>query len=97
VLKTVGYLVSTVSVLLLAIPSLKSASEQPILFVALVGGVATSICGMLLRWLSYRREQKEKQAAEAGQASKAGYGEVRPRSPLSAAVRQGTSSPEGHY
>jgi len=59
-LKGGGYLTSTVSVFLLAIPGLKAAMEEPVLFVCLVGGVATSIGGMLLRWRSHRREQTEK-------------------------------------
>jgi hypothetical protein len=57
-IKTLGYLVSTVSVALLGIVSWKSASEQPLLCAALIGGTATSILGMGLRWLSYRIEKK---------------------------------------
>ena len=53
-LKGAGYLTSIVSVLLLAVPSLKSALEQPVLFVFLLGGAITSIAGMALRWRSHR-------------------------------------------
>jgi hypothetical protein len=63
-LKTVGYGVSTLSVILLAIPSWKAASEQPVLFGALVAGMAASITGMFLRWLAYRREQAQKRTAQ---------------------------------
>jgi hypothetical protein len=59
-LKGSGYLVSTVSVLLLAIPGLKAAMEEPILFLCLALGVLTSVGGMFLRWRSHRLEQKEK-------------------------------------
>jgi hypothetical protein len=59
-LKGGGYLVSTISVFLLAIPGLKAAMEAPILFVCLALGAATSIGGMFLRWRSHRLEQKEK-------------------------------------
>ena len=58
-LKGGGYLTSTVSVFLLAVPGLKAAMETPILFVCLAGGVATSIGGMFLRWRSHRLEQKK--------------------------------------
>jgi len=60
--KGLGYLVSTVSVLLLGIVSWKSASEQPLLFACLLAGMASSIAGMTLRWISHRIEQKEKEA-----------------------------------
>ena len=59
-LKGSGYLVSTVSVLLLAIPGLKAAMEVPIFFLCLALGVLTSVGGMFLRWRSHRLEQKEK-------------------------------------
>jgi hypothetical protein len=56
-IKTAGYLISTVSVLLLAAVSWKSASEQPILRACLIGGAVTSIIGMILRWASYALEK----------------------------------------
>ena len=59
-LKGSGYLVSTASVVLLAIPGIKAAMETPILFVCVLGGAATSIAGMYLRWRSHRIEQKKK-------------------------------------
>ena len=58
-LKGGGYLTSTVSVLLLAVPGLKAALEQPVFAICLAGGILTSIGGMLLRWRSHRLEQKE--------------------------------------
>ena len=74
-LKTLGYLVSTLSVILLGITSWKSASEHPTLMACLLGGMASSVGGMLLRWLSYVNEQREKQQKQQG----------RPIGPLEAA------------
>ena len=59
-IKGAGYLTSTLSVLLLAIVSCKSALENPLLLVCLIVGVATSILGMFLRWHSHRLEQHQK-------------------------------------
>lgn len=59
-LKTFGYLISTVSVILLAIVSWSSASKSPLLVACLLGGVATSIVGMFCRWLSYEMEKRRK-------------------------------------
>jgi hypothetical protein len=58
-IKTTGYLISTLSVVLLALPAGKTAVEHPLLAVCLAGGVTTSICGMALRWYSYRKEKSE--------------------------------------
>jgi hypothetical protein len=65
VLKTFGYLVSTLSVILLGIVSWKSATETPALMAPLLGGMATSILGMFLRWCSYLNEQKAKKRRNA--------------------------------
>jgi hypothetical protein len=53
---------------LLGIVSWKNASEQPLLFACLLAGMAASILGMLLRWISHRMQQKEEQEREAGAA-----------------------------
>lgn len=58
VLKTGGYLVSTVSVILLAIVAAPKAAESPVLLACLIGGALTSIIGMACRWLSYEIEQR---------------------------------------
>lgn len=58
VLKTGGYLVSTVSVVLVAIVAVPKAAESPILMACLVGGALTSIIGMACRWLSYEIEKR---------------------------------------
>jgi hypothetical protein len=57
VIKTLGYLISTISVMLLAAVSWKSASKEPVLLACLIGGAATSILGMVLRWTSYALEK----------------------------------------
>jgi len=59
-LKGEGYLTSTVSVVLLGIPGLKSAMEEPVMVASLLAGMVLSIAGMGLRWLSHRMEQREK-------------------------------------
>jgi hypothetical protein len=64
VLKTFGYLVSTLSVVLLGIVSWKSAIETPALMAPLVLGMATAILGMLLRWCAYLIEHRERKRQE---------------------------------
>jgi len=59
-LKGEGYLTSTVSVVLLAIPAFKSALESPPMLASLLAGMGLSIAGMALRWRSHRLEQKQK-------------------------------------
>ena len=65
IFKGLGYLVSTISVILLGIVAWKSASEQPLLFACLIGGMAASVAGMGLRWLSHLLSEREKKAIEA--------------------------------
>jgi hypothetical protein len=59
-IKTTGYLISTLSVILLGVVSWKSASKEPLLTACLLVGMATSITGMFLRWLSYQLEERSK-------------------------------------
>jgi hypothetical protein len=63
-IKAVGYAVSTLSVILLGIVSWRSADSDPLLSLCLAAGMATSITGMGLRWLSYRVD-KEKHPADS--------------------------------
>ena len=63
ILKALGYLVSTLSVILLGAVAWKGASENPMLIICLVAGMATSIIGMALRWISHRIDQREKRKA----------------------------------
>jgi len=60
-LKGEGYLTSTASVILLAIPAFKSASEDPALLASLLAGMGLSVAGMALRWRSHRIEQRQQQ------------------------------------
>ncbi|MFW2853515.1 hypothetical protein ACM61V_16625 [Sphingomonas sp. TX0543] len=57
--KTIGYGVSTVSVLLLGVVSWNSVKSNPVLLACLLGGMAASVIGMMLRWLSYRIEKAQ--------------------------------------
>jgi hypothetical protein len=57
-IKMAGYLVSTVSVVLLGIVSWKAAQASTVLMICLIGGMAASVLGMLLRWISYELEKK---------------------------------------
>lgn len=57
-IKSFGYLVSMLSVILLGVVSWKAASSSPNLLLCLVMGMIASVLGMLLRWLSYRIEER---------------------------------------
>lgn len=61
-LKGMGYMISTVSVSLLAIVSWESASKDSLLIACLLGGAATSIAGMCLRWASYVIEKRQERS-----------------------------------
>lgn len=58
-IKTAGYLVSTVSVVLLGIVSWQTASEKPLVMICLIIGMLASAAGMLLRWISYQVQERE--------------------------------------
>jgi fructose-specific phosphotransferase system IIC component len=60
-IKTMGYLVSCVSVGLLGFGAYPGA-EKAGLVPALVAGMAASMAGMGLRWLSYELEKRRKKA-----------------------------------
>jgi hypothetical protein len=64
-LKGLGYLVSTMSVILLGIVAWKGAKEEPLLFACLIAGMVASVAGMGLRWLSHLLSEREKKAIEA--------------------------------
>jgi hypothetical protein len=59
-IKTVGYAISVLSVVLLAIVSWKNAATNPFLAICLIGGASASMLGMGLRWWSYETEEAEK-------------------------------------
>lgn len=56
-MKGFGYLVSILSVLLLGTAAWKGASQEPLLLLCLIAGMATSVIGMALRYYSYRRDE----------------------------------------
>jgi hypothetical protein len=55
-----GYLISSVSVLLLGLVAWDGAKEHPLLVAALIGGMATSVMGMGMRFLAFLNGQKAK-------------------------------------
>lgn len=65
VIKTTGYLVSTVSVILLAVASWPKAQEDPVFMTCLICGAVASVVGMFCRWLSYSIEKKQKHESAA--------------------------------
>lgn len=56
--KRSGYLVSTLSVILLAIVSFKGAKDDPALLALLILGAIASVVGMGMRWVSFEWEEK---------------------------------------
>ena len=57
-LKSLGYFVSIISVILLGIVAWQVASQDGFLFACLVGGIVTSVIGMGLRWTSFYVKDK---------------------------------------
>ena len=77
-LKGYGYLISIVSVFLLAVPALKSAQENMAMAFCLVLGMAASITGMGIRWLAdlkqkskIREVRREAEGEQAGRRARA--------------------------
>lgn len=68
-IKSAGYLISTLSVVLLGIVSLKSAQEDPVLALCLGAGMLASIMGMGLRWYSYRLDERKDRKRCSGSGS----------------------------
>jgi hypothetical protein len=56
-LKGNGYLISILSVFLLALPPLKSAKGDPVVLACIAVGALLSIAGMGLRWIADRKTQ----------------------------------------
>lgn len=59
-LKTVGYSISSLSVLCLGAASWDGAQGKPMIEALILAGMATSILGMGFRWVSFAREQQAK-------------------------------------
>lgn len=72
-LKGEGYLISSISVVLLAAPGWKSAMASPPMMACLLTGMAASIAGMAFRWRSHRLEQagERKNAPSPGAEARA--------------------------
>jgi uncharacterized protein involved in response to NO len=58
-LKGAGYIISIVSVLLLGIVAWSAVASEPLLRLCLIGGMATSVVGMALRYAAHRRDRRE--------------------------------------
>jgi hypothetical protein len=72
-LKGQGYLVSILSVFLLALPPLKSAKDEPLILACIAAGALLSIAGMALRWIADRKTQHRIDRAQ-GEPSDGGRG-----------------------
>ena len=61
-IRSAGYLVSVISVVLLSIASWSNAQKSALVMACLIGGALTSIVGMGCRWLSYEIEERRKKS-----------------------------------
>lgn len=61
-LRTAGYLVSTASVTMLGAVSWHSTQRNPTMRWLLLGGMAASLLGMALRWVSHWAKKDTKKA-----------------------------------
>jgi hypothetical protein len=64
-MKSLGYLISTLSVFMLGAVAWPKAGDPPTTKWLVVGGMAASIVGMFLRYLSHRQDKRD--IAEAKQ------------------------------
>ena len=64
-LKGLGYFISTISVLLLGAVAWPGPAEPQWKAMALAAGMAASILGMGVRWLSHRKDRKDIAKADA--------------------------------
>lgn len=64
-IKTAGYVVSTLSVVLLGAVSWQAASASPVLMSCLIVGMLASAAGMVLRWISYQVQEREERGDRA--------------------------------
>jgi hypothetical protein len=72
-LKGQGYLISIVSVFLLAFPAIKGAKGDALLIATVVAGALLSIVGMGLRWVADRKTQRRIDRAQ-GKTPKPSHG-----------------------
>jgi hypothetical protein len=71
-LKFIGYFVSTISVLLLGAVAWPGPTEPQWKAIALMAGLATSIAGMSIRYLSHRQDKKDIERAARNESPKHG-------------------------
>jgi|KBSSwiStaDraftv2_1062776.scaffolds.fasta_scaffold21619_4 hypothetical protein len=76
-LKSTGYLISTLSVILLGVVSWKAASQDHFLLLCLILGMLASGAGMLLRWLAFQNEQRARRRHAAPVLHIVGEGHIR--------------------
>jgi hypothetical protein len=72
-LKGQGYLISIVSVFLLAYPALRGAKGDPLVIGMVAVGALLSIVGMGMRWIADRKTQRRIDRAQ-GNAPKPSHG-----------------------
>ena len=71
-LKTAGYLVSTLSVLLLGGVAWITAEGDDALRLLVILGILSSVAGMFMRWLSYQEDrQTDQETGVAGRTTRA--------------------------
>jgi uncharacterized membrane protein YqhA len=58
-MKSLGYLISTISVFLLGVAAWPKAGDPPEKMWLVVGGMTASIVGMFMRYLSHRNEKQQ--------------------------------------
>ena len=63
-LQGLGYLVSSLSVVALGAVGWQAAKDDRTLLILLILGMAASLVGMLLRWMSFLQDQREKEQAQ---------------------------------
>ena len=63
-MKGLGYLISTISVLMLGAVAWPRPGDPPHLAWLVIGGMAASILGMFLRYLSHRHDKREIEKAK---------------------------------
>ena len=65
-MKSLGYLISTVSVLMLGVVAWPKPGDPPEKSYLLIAGMVASVIGMFLRYLSHRKDKRD--IAEAKQS-----------------------------
>lgn len=58
-MKSLGYLISTVSVFMLGVVAWPKPGEPRLMTWLVIGGMASSIVGMFLRYLSHRKDKRD--------------------------------------